>query len=125
MKKKLVVWTLLMLCFLNGCGKSVVQTMEPTPEDQVAAVMESGRLVTLTRYSKLRDGTWKTDTHSYQYCLELTGRMHGASLDSTYVILSNRSDITFEQAWKASGLSSNLSDYFQPEEAKIVAIGVG
>ena len=31
-------------------------------------------------------------------------------------------DITFEQAWKASGLSSNMDDYFKEEDAKFVAM---
>ena len=31
-------------------------------------------------------------------------------------------DITFEQAWKASGSSSNMDDYFKEEEAKFVAM---
>ena len=31
-------------------------------------------------------------------------------------------EIAFEQAWKASGLSSNMDDYFKEEDAKFVAI---
>ena len=37
-----------------------------------------------------------------------------------YDILSNRNDITFEQAWKAGGLSSNTEDYFDVKDAIIV-----
>ena len=37
-----------------------------------------------------------------------------------YIYLSNISDISFEQAWKASGLSSNTDDYFSLEEAVLV-----
>jgi len=36
--------------------------------------------------------------------------------------LSNIKDITFEQAWKAEGLSSNSNDYFNPEIAVIVGV---
>lgn len=35
--------------------------------------------------------------------------------------LSNTENISFEQAWKASGLSSNSDDYFKIEDAVIVA----
>ena len=55
--------------------------------------------------------------------LELTGRMHAAVKDSTYIILSNTDDITFDQAWKASGLSSNMTDYFKEKDAVIVGFG--
>ena len=36
-----------------------------------------------------------------------------------------REDITFEQAWKAAGFSSNMDDYFDVEVAKFVGFGVG
>lgn len=49
--------------------------------------------------------------------------MHNAAKDSTFVILSNRNDITFDMAWKAFGYSSNSEDYFKPEDAVFVAVG--
>ena len=70
----------------------------------------------------MSDGTWKTDDYSYQYRLEITGRMNNAAKDSTFVFLSNIETITFDQAWKASGFSSNLNDYFDIEDAKFVAL---
>ena len=48
--------------------------------------------------------------------------MNGAAKDRTFVFLSNLEDIMFGQAWKASGLSSNTADYFEEEEAKLVAV---
>ena len=36
-----------------------------------------------------------------------------------------REDITFEQAWKAAGFSSNMDDYFDVEVAKFVGFGAG
>lgn len=73
-------------------------------------------------YHELSDGTWETDGYSYQYQLVVWGRLHNAARDTTYTILSNIEEITFEQAWKASGLSSHLEDYFQAEDAVFVAI---
>lgn len=82
-------------------------------------------------YYQRSDGKWATEvltdeigtkkTMVYQYRLVLHGRMPNAAMDSTFVILSNRKNITFEQAWKASGLSSNINDYFNPEDAVLVS----
>lgn len=82
-------------------------------------------------YYRRSDGKWATEvladesgtkkTMVYQYRLVLHGRMPNAAMDSTFVILSNRKNITFEQAWKASGLSSNSNDYFNPEDAVLVS----
>ena len=63
---------------------------------------ENDKLVTMVRYYEMSDETWKTDDYTYQYRLEITGRMNNSTKDSTFVFLSNIKDITFEQAWKAS-----------------------
>ena len=80
------------------------------------------KLVTMVKYYEMINDTWQTDEHAYKYRLVITGRMNGAAQDSTFVYLSNLEEITFEQAWKAAGLSSNSEDYFAPEEAVLVAI---
>lgn len=46
--------------------------------------------------------------------------MPAAEKDSTFVYLSNIENISFEQAWKAAGLSSSLSDYFDVVVAVLV-----
>ena len=38
---------------------------------------------------------------------------------STFTFLSNV-EITFDQAWKPAGLSSNMNDYFDIEDAVLV-----
>lgn len=70
----------------------------------------------------MSDGTWKTDDYTYQYRLEITGRMNNAEKDSTFIFLSNIENITFDQAWKAAGFSSNMDDYFDVEVAKFVGM---
>lgn len=105
-----------------GCSEkepSVVRTYEVTDPE---LAFENDELVTMVKYYEMSDGTWKTDDHTYQYRLEITGRMGTAVKDTTFVFLSNTKDITFEQAWKASGLSSNMDDYFKEEDAKFVAL---
>ena len=99
---------------------SVIKVYEVT--DPEADPGDDG-LVTMVRYYEMSDGTWKTDGHTYQYRLEITGRMGTAAKDTTFVFLSNIGDITFEQAWKASGLSSSMDDYFKEEDAVFVAFG--
>ena len=122
--KKIIRITLitLMLLSLFGCSQkepSVVKTYEVTDSE---LTFENDELVTMVKYYEMSDGTWKTDDYTYQYRLEVTGRMNNADKDSTFVFLSNIKDITFEQAWKASGLSSNMDDYFKEEDAKLVAM---
>ena len=122
--KKIIRITLItiMLFSLFGCSQkepSVVRTYEVTDSEDA---FENDELVTVVKYYEMSDGTWKTEDYTYQYRLEITGRMNGAVKDSTFVFLSNSKDITFEQAWKASGLSSNMDDYFKEEDAKFVAI---
>ena len=74
-------------------------------------------------YGELADGTWKTDSNTYKYRLEITGRMGGGAVkDSTFVYLSNIEDISFERAYMAAGLSSNMDDCFDPSEAVLVAM---
>ena len=74
----------------------------------------------LKTYYKNADDTYQMDGYTYQYRLEITGRMPNAAMDSTFVFLSNLETISFERAWKAAGLSSYSGDYFAPEEAVLV-----
>ena len=110
MKKILI----LLLCILlttsiTCCGKQSAKSI-----DTIKGNMKT--------YSKMSDGTWQCDGHSYKYRLEISGKLNNAAEDSTYIYLSNIKDITFEQAWKASGLSSNMDDYFDIDEAVLVEL---
>ena len=103
---KRMIWMLscvLLAITISGCAKkaSVRNTIE-------------GNLKT---YYEMTDGTWMCDDHLYKYRLEIHGRMPNAAEDSTFVYLSNIEEITFDQAYKASGISSNSDDYFLPEKA--------
>ena len=78
---------------------------------------DEGRLKT---YSELSNGTYSCEEHIYKYRFVISGRMPNAAKNSTFVYLSNLPEISFEQAWKASGLSSSLDDYFSEEDAILV-----
>ncbi len=123
--KKIFRMTLITLMLLGICGCSakevtVVETYEVTNADLVEEYFDKGEFVNMVKHYKMSDGTWKTDNHTYKYRLEISGRMNAAAKDSTFVFLSNIEDITFDQAWKASGFSSNMDDYFKEEDAKFV-----
>lgn len=114
MKKYIILFlTLLCLFGLAACSKGkeepyVVNTFEATPVELIEEYVNDNKEITTTAYYEMSDGTWRTDEYTYRYKLVVTGRLRNAVADITYVILSNREDITFEQAWKASGLSSIL-----------------
>jgi len=122
MKKTIIIaLTALMVLGLLGCSQkepSVVKTYEATASE---TALENNALVSFVKYYEMSDGTWKTDDYTYQYRLEVTGKVGIPVKDRTFVILSNTKDITFEQAFKASGISSYLNDYFDPEDAILVA----
>lgn len=99
------------LLFGFGIGYAKLSTPAENDRAVVTAVRE---------YTKNPDGTWSCEGNTYRYRLEISGRMPNAVADVTYVYLSNRVDITFEQAWKAAGFSSDTTDYFTAEEAVLV-----
>ena len=123
--KKLFSITLVTLLLLGVCSctakeVTVTHTYEVTDAELVEEYFDKGEFVNIVKHYKMSDGTWKTDNYTYKYRLEITGRMNAAEKDSTFVFLSNIKDITFDQAWKASGFSSSMADYFKEEDAKFV-----
>ncbi|MCI9507523.1 MAG: immunogenic protein [Oscillospiraceae bacterium] len=111
---------------LLGCSRSqepaVLRTFEATPLELSKEYAEEGQEIVFQTYCEMTDGTWTTDGRTYQDRLVIKGRLRGAVRDVAYTILSNIGDITFEQAWKASGLSSNMADYFDVEDLTFVGI---
>ena len=90
-----------------------------TPAEEVSELIENEEFVYSTSHYQTTDGMWHVQGYDYLYRLEVTGRMNNAAKNTTYVILCNE-EISFDQAWKASGLSSNTEDYFDPADAMIV-----
>lgn len=107
--RQIILALLLSLFILTGCtqNRTSVQIIETVKTP-------------FATYCELSDGTWQYDGYNYQYCLRISGRMPNAAMDSTFVYLSNLEEISFQRAWLAAGLSSNLNDYFSPEEAVLV-----
>ena len=71
-------------------------------------------------YFRNTNGTWQVDGRNYKYRHVLTGRVPNATQDTTFVYLSNLEHITFEQAYKAAGVSDNCADWFLVEDAILV-----
>ena len=93
---------------------------EPTPVEQIEAKHEREEFVITKLHYEDLEGEWACEGYTYLYRLEITGRLKNAAVNTTYIVLSNTKGITFEETWKASGLSSNLNDYFDPSVAVIV-----
>ena len=116
--KRLAALILAIVCMLvfSGC-KDSDKSGKPDIKDMSIVETYTGDIAT---YYKMSDGSWQVNGQSYEYRLEISGRMPKAAVDSTFVYLSNIENITFEQAWKAAGFSSNTADYFSVDEAVLV-----
>ena len=100
MKKRAIVLSIMiavctMFC-LCGCSQkepSVVKTYEKTDSEEA---FENTEPVIMVKHYEMSDGTWKTDDYTYQYRLEITGRMDNAEKDSTFIFLSNVEILSIE-----------------------------
>lgn len=98
-----------------------LQTLfEETPIEQQQEKYDNEEFIITKMHYINKDKKWCANGHTYLFRLEITGRMNNSEKNTTYIVLSNNRNITFEQTWKASGLSSLSTDYFKPEEAVIV-----
>jgi len=109
---------LLLLLSLSACAPEE----EKTPEAQNPTVVrtfeesQNGDDYTWVTYYEMSDGTWKIDSHTYKYCLELEGDF------AKITVLSNRENISYNEAFMNLGFSSLSTDYFSPEEAVIARV---
>ena len=125
--KRIALFFVLLSLVLVGCSKkeiSIVKTYEVTDASVRDTAYDNGEIANFVEYYEMSVGSYMTESgDTYKYRLVITGRMHAAVRDSTFVFLSNIKDIPFDRAWKAAGFSSNTNDYFNPEDAILVGIG--
>lgn len=91
-----------------------------TPREQIADVIDNEDIVVIKQHYESVDGRWTCEGNTYQYRLQISGKMHSAAKNTTFIVLSNTGDLTFEQTWRAAGFGSNLEDYFDPADAVVV-----
>lgn len=103
----------------NGLNETLERFYQVTPPDQIAEKYDREEFVITKLHYKTEEG-WFSEGHCYPYRLEISGKLSNAAKNTTYIVLSNTKEITFDQVWKASGLSSNTADYFDPKDAIIV-----
>ena len=82
----------------------------------VLAAPEEGVLVP---YTSTQDGQWEADGKRYRFCLVLEGRMKNARADSTFTVLSNDKDVTFEEVAERL-FSSQSHTAFDDKDAVLV-----
>ncbi len=101
-------------------GSSLSRSHDSMADQQADSPIKNAYESDIGTYYEMDDGTWMYDGRSYKYRLEITGRLHNAAKDSTFIYLSNMEDISFDRAAMASGLSSDTADYFSPEDAVFI-----
>lgn len=120
----LLVCAMLSVCFLTNQreqdGSIADERRRPNENMNMQQEIKNTFYGNRKTYYEMADGTWLCDSISYKYRLEIKGRLNNSARDSVYVYLSNRSEISFGEAWKASGLSSDINDYFSVEDAVLV-----
>lgn len=125
-KKNGIILLLAGMLSMSGCSKVnsgtyIVKTYDTAGSDLPEENTDIGKEQNLIRYYELSDGKWCTDNYTYDHRLVLTGRLPSAVKDSTFVVLSNRNDITFEMA-AAELFSSDLNAQFNEEETVLIAM---
>jgi len=129
----MIIGSFLIVCFAvfflitDRTKPTIIKTFEKTNLTEDHDVYEEWIRDT---YHKMSDGTWlltvgSTKEYSYQYRLVFHDTMPNAAVASNYIVLSNTKNISFRQVWMASGYSSNLNDYFKPEDAVIISSWLG
>ena len=94
--KKLIAMIGLLTVLLAGCGKNdIAKVYEKSESDGIVAT-----------YYEMNDGTWQCDDNIYQFRLELAGRMPNAKSGSSYVVLTDNENLTFEDVAKSLYSSS-------------------
>ena len=106
--KRIISVLLLAVLLLSGCA----QAKEPEVVNTITTDLKT--------YYELSDGTWQADGQVYKYRLEITGQLPNSDEKTVFVYLSNLEKITFDQAYKAAGVSSNTNDYFAVDDAVLV-----
>lgn len=81
--------------------------------DSIPPLLDAYKMETLENFEDtytFEDNKYVFNGETYDYKLKITGRGRNASKDSTFVVLTNNKDITFDEIFK-SLISSNSNDF--------------
>ncbi len=81
--------------------------------DSIPPLLDAYKMETLENFEDTyicEDNRYVFNGETYDYKLKITGRGKNASKDSTFVVLTNNKDITFDKIFK-SLISSNSNDF--------------
>lgn len=107
--KKILIALGICSALLVGCSKNEIAKIHN----------ESEKNGVVRTYYEMNDGTWECDDISYQFRLELRGKMPNAADESYYVVLTDNDKLTFEDVSK-SQYSSSIVDSKLLENSVIV-----
>lgn len=129
MKKSIILilafLTVLILCSCSSLKKEdILNEFPATTAEQLEQHIKEGKDIITIPFYEMKDGTFFANDTVYAEKFEISGRLNNAAVDTTYIILSNIGEISFEQAWKASGLSSNSQDYFKEKDLIFVGFSI-
>lgn len=125
--KRLLSFFCAVLCLIIFCAcssvnkKDILREYNETDTALLEEYIADGKDIITIPFYEMKDDTFIAQDTEYSQMFRISGRLNNAAMDSGYIILSNIGEISFEQAWKASGLSSNSEDYF--DENDLVFVG--
>lgn len=129
MAKRKILWIggfvllLLGICtlgvFYSNAEKENVIGENKKKLDMTTEKQETEKEGLLYSYKKNDDETWSANGRTYQRKVVLTGILPGSMETTTYVVLTNNVEITFEEVSK-SFYSSNSADFLNPKIACVV-----
>ena len=102
-----------------GEESKVSETFLQTETEVIRETYDKGEYVITKTYHRMDDGLWVWISNAYLYRLEVEGKGPGTEKNTTFLVLTNKKDITFDQVWKAE-FSSNTEDFFDPKETLVV-----
>ena len=117
----IVILTTLFLCCCSPLKKQdILKEVPASDAEKLEELIASGEDIISIPYYELKDGTFFAQSQNYKEMFRVSGKLNNSELETGYIILSNIGAISFDKAWKASGLSSNSDDYYNENDVLFV-----
>ncbi len=96
----LLLLSTLLCCLVMGCGtKNSGPVSDNNPTETSSAISKSENMG--VEYVMNGDGTYTCKGTIYKYKLELTGKGNGSTKMSSFIVLTNNKDLTFNQTFNS------------------------